>query len=484
MTKRNRDEGYKRQASEAISERGLEFRAADQRVRMRELDVLLEMERRYQRLVTGRHVWIVGGPRSGKTTLGEGLQREIGTVHLSGGEMWHGLLLAGIVTESDKNDSRVKEYIVRSMSRKARESVETGGAKMVTYDGLRLSDWGTFEDLVGPVMAVIELECSEETQIKRYEQRVKEGDDLDWGVKRSRNYSAKKARGEVMWSERVEAACGKHYTQVLRLEIDAEQEETVVLELGLQFLQNYAIDTTVAAFFESMDQQFWMREFQELGNERRRAAREYTAFEGRQVGGTTATAIDENLGQGKVMHEEYSEGVVSEKVLAKVGMIIQITSCVGARADGLSKCIADRLKHDCVYAGRQAGLWPHIAREADWEEPGTIAVSRARSREVLVVSVNAKWGTGLAGRRKMERVPCPERLGSDRTEDRLRWFEEGLRTLERDQSLVGNIAFPYDLAKENWLDYRELIVQFAERNPEVTVFVVGRAGPTGLEARS
>jgi adenylate kinase family enzyme len=162
-------------------------------------------------------VWIVGGPRSGKTTTGMGLQ-DIGGVHISGGEMYHALLLALGVDKVSKEQASAE--VLHEMFLEAR----THKARLITFDGLLAKDWAAFTAGAGQVSAVIRLNCSYDTMISRWHERWPQtGEDRWWGEDRTRKWYHR-SKNE---NQRLEASCKRDGVPIFEVSTEQPPDEVV-----------------------------------------------------------------------------------------------------------------------------------------------------------------------------------------------------------------------------------------------------------------
>jgi hypothetical protein len=180
-------------------------------------------------------------------------------------------------------------------------------------------------------------------------------------------------------------------------------------------------------------------------------------------------------------------GVLDDSILSSVSAICQQLNCVGCDGRGLAEGVAKKLPYGCSYKDRKpmkAGS--KFAVVDDRATPGTIDVRGppagifgSGTGRPVVINMFAQWEMGSAG--KYNRVsPAPP---SDSAETRELWFAQCLDEIAKISPRPSSLAFPYEigcgLAGGRWEHYERMLLEFAERYPDIEVFICRWTGGVG-----
>jgi hypothetical protein len=181
------------------------------------------------------------------------------------------------------------------------------------------------------------------------------------------------------------------------------------------------------------------------------------------------------------------DGVLDDSILQRVTAICQQLNCVGCDGRGLAEGVAKKLPYGCSYKERKPMKGSKFAVLNDRATPGTIDVRRPPAgifgSGTLVINMFAQWEMGPAG--KYNRVsPAP----SDSAETRELWFAQCLDEIAKITPRPSSLAFPHEigcgLAGGCWAHYERMLLAFAERNPDIEVFICRWIGGGAAESAS
>lgn len=155
------------------------------------------------------NVLLIGGPGSGKTTLGQMLS-QFGFFHISGGDVFRALN-----EQADfqpLTSPKVFAVISRVVSKVQRA--------FVSFDGFLPKDFDDFEKQIGPISLIVELRCSEQTLLDRACSRESRRHDVGKSAEQrvSKYFSTRQ-------QARTEEALASYDSRLVTIDVDASLQE-------------------------------------------------------------------------------------------------------------------------------------------------------------------------------------------------------------------------------------------------------------------
>lgn len=180
---------------------------------------------------------------------------------------------------------------------------------------------------------------------------------------------------------------------------------------------------------------------------------------------------------GRVSFKTLPEGVLDDQLA--VAAVAQQTNCIWVEGKGLAGRLARKWPYGCPYLDRRRMPGSNFATPEDRPEPGSCD-ARFPTNPVCgptVINMFAQWELDPA--LNLNRVPAPHGM-VDSAQQRERWFQECLESLDALPAVLPSIAFPdgigCGLAWGNWGNCFGMITRWATWHPNTAVTVCSLAG--------
>ncbi len=165
---------------------------------------------------------------------------------------------------------------------------------------------------------------------------------------------------------------------------------------------------------------------------------------------------------------------------AKVDVILQQTNCLTVRPHGLSETISKKYPYANAYGNRRAIRNRNLAVPEDRDVPGTVKWFYPTDQGPIVGCIFGQWQPGKAGQGYGGAYPCPPGCDKRETnEQRLQWFQQGLREITLAIEAFpenAKIGIPFKigcgLAGGDWNKYEKMLIEWSDTLPENVSIII------------
>lgn len=165
-------------------------------------------------------------------------------------------------------------------------------------------------------------------------------------------------------------------------------------------------------------------------------------------------------------------------LLFDADVLVQQCNCITIKSAGLAKVIAEHYNVN-PYAERTATTPNGGTATAETSGvPGTVSWYPVEEGSKFIACLFAQYSPGKSNGLPYYRKICDERNINDSVSARMTWFSQCLEVLanQMQKRQLKRVAFPWGigcgLAGGSWTQYRALIADWAEKNPDLLITIV------------